>query len=356
MSTRSTGQSGIARRDFLKGAAATAAATFVSAGIAPIAFAEEANKQGDTDSNRVCEILGIEKPVVQALMNELTSPELASAVSNAGGLGILGMPEQENIDKTKKLTDKPFGVALYDYNENYAKTLKDSGINIVIFAAGGAAYDNGYTINTEPIEKFKADGFTVMYKALNATIDNMKAAQKAGADILIPIGYGSGGCGPYIDVPIVQYLTEYKDQIDAPMLAAGGIVNTDTAAAAATAGAEGAYVGTRFLASTENPADDKTKKVVVESRAEDLVLMPCSPGLVRCTRTPMSEKVLKMASEGASTEEIDEVSGVMINMWLSMREGTFEDYAVGMSSAVNNITSIMDAKEIVDMIAAGFDK
>lgn len=334
----------ISRRDLVKGSAAAAALALGGAGTA---FADE--PQG----NRVCEILGIEKPVVQALMNELTSPELAAAVSNAGGLGIIALPTADDIDATKALTDKPFGVATYFYDDDTIEMYKEHGVEIVAFC-GSLDPAAHYFPNAEGISRFKEAGFTVLVKVYNATLDRMLEYEQLGADILMVIGYGAGGCGPSIDASIMSLLAEYKPQVKAPMIAAGGIVNAETAAAAALLGAEGAYVGTRFLVCDESPCSEAAQQEILNARVEDLIEIISTTGRIRVTRTPMSEHCIEMYRSGATLEEIDEYCGVMMPLWASMRDGNIDEYAVGMDNAVNMITERKSAQQIVDEIASGF--
>lgn len=343
--------SAISRRTLVQGAAAGAVAALG----ASTAFASE-----PAAKNRVCEILGIEKPVMQAVMFDLTNPELVAAVSNAGGLGTLAMTSAEQIDAVKALTDKPFAISTYSADEETATALRDAGITTVL--VGTVQYPSSdWAIDTSGIEFWKAQGFTVAVKALNTTLEGALATQEAGADILIPVGYGAGGCGPCNRTAATALLAEYKaGGITIPMLAAGGVVDAATAAACATAGAEGAYCGTRFLATEESNCCDEAKQIICDTRSEDLVEIPTSLsgdlfGLVPCTRTPLTEKVLDMMASGATYDEITEFSGTNAQFWMSMSAGNIDEYAVGMDRAVNLVTEVVPAAQVVDEIASAFE-
>ena len=236
------------RRSFVKAASAAAVAS-VSTVAAGSAFADEAAP------NRVCEILGIEKPVIQAFMSGLTSPELCAAVSNAGGMGIIGMPSQEDLQTVKSLTDKPFCVGFYGYDADTMKMLQDEGVSIV-FVLGQGSKANDYAVDTDTIKNLKDNGFTVIYRDVNTTVPALVAAQDAGADIVVASGYGQGGHMTETRITLATMLTEARPQITVPLMASGCIVDAAPAAAAAAAGAEGAYVGTRFNASEESPCSD----------------------------------------------------------------------------------------------------
>lgn len=342
----------VSRRSLVKGAVVAAA------GVA-LAGATSARAAEPASENRVCKILGIEKPVVQAVMFDLTNAELVAAVSNAGGLGVLAMTDIAQVEEVKALTDKPFAVQTYSANEETAQALKDAGVSIIL--AGTVQYPSAdWAIDTTGIEFWKSQGFTVLVKALNTTLEGALATQEAGADILIPVGYGAGGCGPCNRTAAPALLAEYAaGGITIPMLAAGGIVNAATAAACVAADAEGAYCGTRFLATEESNCCDAAKKVICETRSEDLLEIPTSLngdffGLVPCTRTPMTEKVLEMMASGASYDEITEFSGTNAQFWMSMSAGNIDEYAVGMDRAVNLITEVVPAAQVVDDVAGAF--
>ena len=283
-------------------------------------------------------------------MSNLTSPELCAAVSNAGGLGMLGAAVLEDIQATKELTDKPFGVASYVFDDETISMLKEEGVGVV-FILGQGSSDNGYAVDTETIARLKEQGFTVLYRDVNTTVPALLAAQEAGADIVIASGYGQGGHMPETRITLSSMLAEARPQISVPLVASGCIVDRATASAVAALGAEGAYVGTRFNASVESPCCDEAKQAIVDTRAEDLVEWRGILGFVRATRTPMSEECVRMSDEGA--ERMD-LSSVYQGMWAAMRSGELDDFAVGMSDAVNSITSIKTCQEIVDDIAAGF--
>lgn len=331
----------LTRKSFV-GAAAAAA---VSASFGTAAFADE-----PAQANRVCEVLGIQKPVIQAFMAQLTSPELCAAVANAGGLGILGMPSQEDIQATKALTDQPFCAAYYGYDEDTIQMLKDEGVNIVFFL-NHASVDNDYFVDVDGIKALKDEGFTVIFRDVSPTVEAMVKAQDAGADVIIASGYGQGGHMTETRITLASMLAEAKPQITVPLVAGGCIVDRATAAAAAALGAEAAYVGTRFNASVESPCSDAAKQAILDARAEDLVEWRGIEGFVRATDSDISQQAIALSNEGASRSDISDVYQMM---WGHMRSGDLEGWPVGMNDAVNSITELMTAQEIVDMIAPAF--
>lgn len=346
-------QQTLTRSAFVKGALAAAGA----AGVGIVGSALATENTASASANRICQLFGIEKPVVQAMMCSLTSPELAAAVSNAGGLGVLALPTEDDIIATKELTDKPFAVANYNFDDASCEMLKSHGVNIAYLAQFGAAtYENGYSIDDmlDYVRILKANGLTAFVKDLNPTIDNALALQDAGADAIVIVGHGCGGCGPNLDVPITTHLANFQGKLDIPILAAGGIVNAQTASAVAALGAEGAFVGTRFLVCTESPCSPGAKEVIINSRAQDLIVMPIDPLRIRVTRTPLSERIVQEYQQGVDADTLFEEAGIAVDLWNSIRDGNFDEYAVGMSCAVDMITSELSAQEIVDDIASAW--
>lgn len=165
--------------------------------------------------NRICQILGIEKPVIQGPLSWLTDARLVAAVSNAGGLGVLGpnagltaetavsTPEEtaekmrEEIRKTKKLTEKPFGVNLIPTPENdiwtppILQVIKEEGVKAVVYTG----YGDGAII-TSLFNELKASGIAIIYRDINPTPENTRLAEKAGADIIVATGFDEGGTLP----------------------------------------------------------------------------------------------------------------------------------------------------------------
>lgn len=165
--------------------------------------------------NRICQILGIEKPVIQGPLSWLTDARLVAAVSNAGGLGVLGpnagltaetavsTPEEtaekmrEEIRKTKKLTEKPFGVNLIPTPENdiwtppILQVIKEEGVKAVVYTGYGEG-----AIITSLFNELKASGIAIIYRDINPTPENTRLAEKAGADIIVATGFDEGGTLP----------------------------------------------------------------------------------------------------------------------------------------------------------------
>lgn len=225
---------------------------------------------------RITEMLGIEAPIVQGGMMWVGRAELASAVSNAGGLGILtGLTQptpddlRREIDRCRTMTDKPFGVNLTilpsvsppPYAE-YRKAIIDSGITIVETA--------GYKPQ-EHVDDFKSHGITVLHKC--TAVRHAVSSVKMGVDVISIDGFECAGHPGEDDIPGLILIPAAADQIKIPMLASGGIGDGRGLVAALALGAEGINMGTRFCATKEAPIHDKVKQFIVDNdeRATNLI-------------------------------------------------------------------------------------
>ncbi len=338
------------RRDFVRNAAAAALACGAPAlASAKFANAEEPQLDG-TQPNRVCEILGIEKPVIQAMMLQLTSPEFAAAVSNAGGLGVIGAQTAEDIEAVRALTDKPFAAYVWEYStDELLDMLVAENVKIVVMM-GMKTKAEGNHAEVDMIRRYKDTGITVVYRALHTTPGELVEAQEAGADIVIASGWGAGGCNTETMITLRSMLKACRPQITIPLMGAGCIVDADSATAIAALGAEGAYVGTRFLASAESPAADSTKQAIVDTSATDLVSWRMGVIWLHGTRTECTEKCIEMPYSGQADSTVD-LTGTV---WSDMRDGTTEDTFVNMNDAVDSITTIKTCQEIVDEIGSAW--
>lgn len=225
---------------------------------------------------RITEMLGIEHPIVQGGMMWVGTAEMASAVSNAGGLGILtGLTQptpddlRREIDRCRSMTDKPFGVNLTilpsvnppPYAE-YRKAIIDSGIRIVETAGGKPK---------EHVEDFKSHGLTVLHKC--TSVRHALSAERMGVDVISIDGFECAGHPGEDDVPGLVLIPAAADQVKVPMLASGGFGDGRGLVAALALGAEGINMGTRFCATVEAPIHDNVKQLLVSSSERDTNLI-----------------------------------------------------------------------------------
>lgn len=217
---------------------------------------------------RVCELLSIDYPVIQGGMSLIASAELAAAVSNAGGLGIISPNAREpdwgkvggnlrsQIRKAKSLTSKPLGVNFPLHALGQDRSLLDiaieEGIRVVTIGAGSPALHTGY---------LKQHGVRVLH--LVASVKHAKGAEKSGVDAVIAEGYESGGMNSPDELTTFVLVPQVADAVSIPVIAAGGICDPRGLVAALALGAEGVQMGTVFIATTECIADQEYKDAIV---------------------------------------------------------------------------------------------
>lgn len=258
---------------------------------------------------RVTELLGIEYPIVQGGMMWVGRAELASAVSNAGGLGILTaltQPTPEDlvleIQRCRDMTDKPFGVNLTilpsvnppPYAE-YRQAIIESGIKIVETAGGKPQ---------EHIQEFKKHGVKILHKC--TSVRHALSAQKMGADIISIDGFECAGHPGEDDVSGLVLIPAAADQISIPMIASGGIGDGRGLVAALALGAEGINMGTRFCATQEAPIHDNIKQFIVnnDERSTHLIFRKFH-NTGRVARNSISDLVVEISSrDGSQFEDI----------------------------------------------------
>lgn len=251
---------------------------------------------------RVTELLGTKYPVIQGGMAWVAEYHLAAAVSNAGGLGLIGAasapPEivQQQIREAKKLTDKPFGVNVMLLNPNapeVAQIVIEEGVKVVTTGAGSPA---------KFMDAWKAAGVTVI--PVVASVAMAKMMERAGADAVVAEGMESGGhIGSQTTMTLVP---QVADAISIPVIAAGGIADGRGIAASMMLGAEGVQMGTRFIVAEESIVHKNYKERVIKARDIDSEVTGMSTGHpIRVLRNQMTREYLKMEKEGASFEELE---------------------------------------------------
>jgi enoyl-[acyl-carrier protein] reductase II len=235
-------------------------------------------------ANRVTDLLGVDIPIVQAPMGWIARSQLASAVSNAGAMGIIETSSgeldliREEIRKMRDLTDKPFGVNIaqaFVRDPSIAEFVVEQGVKFVTTSAGSP---------TKYTSQLKAAGLTVFH-----VVPNLAGALKAvdaGVDGLIVEGGEGGGFKSPRPVSTMVLLPLVVSQVDVPVIAAGGFVDGPTMAAALALGAEGVQLGTRMVSSAESPIHDNWKQAVLDAKETDTVFLNqhTSPAL-RALRT-----------------------------------------------------------------------
>lgn len=254
---------------------------------------------------RLTKLLGIEYPIIQGGMAWVAEHHLAAAVSNAGGLGIIGAasapPEvvREEIKKCKALTDKPFGVNIMLLNPNaeeVAKIVVEEGVKVVTTGAGNPG---------KFMELWKQAGVKVM--PVVASVAMAKMMQRAGADAVVAEGMESGGhIGQTTTFALVPQVV---DAVDIPVIAAGGIADGRGFAASMMLGAEGVQMGTRFVAAKESIVHENYKAMIIKAKDIDSTVTGTTTGHpVRCLRNKMTREYLELEKQGADFMELEKLT------------------------------------------------
>ncbi|AVI49824.1 nitronate monooxygenase [Pukyongia salina] len=302
--------------------------------------------------NRITTLFNIKYPIIQAGMIWNSGWRLASAVSNAGGLGLLGAgsmyPEvlREHIQKCKKATDKPFGVnvpMLYPNLEEIIEIIIEEGVSIVFTSAGNP---KTYT------SQLKEAGITVVHVV--SSVKFALKAQEAGVDAVVAEGFEAGGHNGREETTTFTLIPMVKEQISVPLIAAGGIANGRGMLAAMVLGADGVQVGSRFVASEESSSHIAFKKMVVAAKEGDTLLTLKELAPVRMLKNKFFEDVMKLYQSNPSPEELKELLG-RARAKRGMFEGDLEEGELEIGQIAGLIHDIKPAAQIVDEMVTEFE-
>lgn len=289
----------------------------------------------------VTELLGIRYPIIQGGMAWVAEHQLAAAVSNAGGLGLIGAasapPEvvREEIRKAKELTDKPFGVNVMLLNPNaeeVAKVVVEEGIKVVTTGAGNPA---------KFMPMWKEAGVKVI--PVVASVAMAKLMERGGADAIVAEGMESGGhIGSATTMTLVPQIA---DAVKIPVIAAGGIADGRGYAAAMMLGASAVQMGTRFIVAKESIVHENYKERVVKAKDIDSEVTGMSTGHpIRVLRNKMTREYLKMEKAGASFEELE-----MLTLG-ALRKAVVEGDVVQGSVMAGQIAGLVSKEETCEEI------
>ncbi|WP_190808300.1 nitronate monooxygenase family protein [Flagellimonas sp. S3867] len=303
--------------------------------------------------NRITQLFGTQYPIVQGGMIWTSGWRLASAVSNAGGLGLLGAgsmyPDvlQEHIDKCKKATDKPFGVnipMLYPNIEELMDIIVQNGIKIVFTSAGNPKTWTDF---------LKKNGVTVVHVV--SSVKFALKAQDAGVDAIVAEGFEAGGHNGRDETTTMVLIPTVKEKIQIPLIAAGGIATGRAMLAAMVLGADGVQVGSRFAASVEGSSHDLFKEQIVLAKEGDthLTLKELAP--VRLLKNKFYQDVQKAYENGASTKELKTLLG-RARAKRGMFEGDLEEGELEIGQVSGLIHDIKPAEEIVNEMMEEFNR
>lgn len=301
--------------------------------------------------NRITQLFNIKYPIIQGGMIWNSGYKLASAVSNAGGLGLIGAgsmyPEvlREHIQKCKKATDKPFGVnipMLYPNIEEIMNIVVEEGVKIVFTSAGNPKTWTSF---------LKERGITVVH-VVSSSIFALKA-QDAGVDAIVAEGFEAGGHNGRDETTTLTLIPMVKEKIQIPIIAAGGIATGRGMLATMILGADGVQVGSRFAASIESSAHNNFKETIVTIKEGDTQLTLKELAPVRLVKNKFYNDVQALYEKCPSKEELATLLG-RARAKKGMFEGDLEEGELEIGQIAGLIHEILPVEQIVQQMMADF--
>ena len=303
------------------------------------------------ESNRICTLFNIHYPIIQAGMIWCSGWELASAVSNAGGLGIIGSgsmyPEilDQQIQKCKAATDKPFAVnlpMLYPDIDKHIETIVKHKVPIVFTSAGNPKTWTAH---------LKAHGITVVHVV--SSVKFAKKAEEAGVDAVVAEGFEAGGHNGRDETTTLCLIPMVAKAIKIPLIAAGGIGTGRGMLAAMNLGADAVQIGSRFVATPESSAHADFKKVVINSKEGDTMLTLKELTPVRLVKNEFFKQLENAYEQNASVDDLNKLLG-RGRAKRGMFEGDLIEGELEIGQIAGLIDTIIPAGEVVKEIIAEF--
>lgn len=304
-------------------------------------------------SSRICELFGIKYPVIAGGMVWCSGWRLAAAVSNAGGLGLLGAgsmhPEtlEEHIVKMKSATDKPWGVNLplmYPEMENVVEMIIRHGVKIVFTSAGSPK---------KLTSRLHEAGIKVAHVVSSSLF--ARKCEEAGVDAVVAEGFEAGGHNGREELTTMVLVPQVRKATSLPLIAAGGIASGAAMAAAECLGAEGVQIGTLFAVSEESSAADEFKRFCLGLGENDTMLALKKIAPSRLAKNALFNRIKEAEDRGATAEELKAILGPK-----STKRGIFEgdvnDGEIEIGQAVAGITEIRGVAEIMNDIITEYEK
>jgi enoyl-[acyl-carrier protein] reductase II len=323
-------------------------------------------------NTRICTLLNIQYPVIQAPMVWITGAKLAAAVSNAGGMGVIGpnagprTPTSDvietgerlrrEIQKARTLTGKPFAVNIVlpipaypkvgrDFSDQTARVAIEEKVPAVVLVGDGVEVY---------IDQFKKAGITVLHRGIPINTMAAKRSEELGVDCIIAVGFEGGGHSGTDKLPTFVLVPQIVDAVKIPVVAGGGIMDGRGMAAALALGAEGIYMGTRFMATPECETHPNVKKAILE--ATDTSTATCTGifGTARALRNRLMDKCIEVEAKGGSPMDVTRVyGGTSVSGSI---EGDLQDSAIVFGADAGMIHDIKSAADIVHDVVNEADR
>ncbi|EHL06245.1 putative enoyl-[acyl-carrier-protein] reductase II [Desulfitobacterium hafniense DP7] len=300
---------------------------------------------------KLCDLIGIEYPIFQGGMAWTATGELAAAVSEAGGLGIIGAGQapadwlRQEIHKIKKVTDKPYGVnvmLMSPFVEDVMQVIVEERVPVITTGAGNPG---------KYIPMLKEVGTKII--PVVASVALARRLEKAGVDALIAEGMESGGhIGEISTLPLVPQVV---DAVSIPVIAAGGIYDGRGMVAALALGAEGVQMGTRFMCAEECTISPKVKEMILKAKDRDTVVTGRSTGHpVRCLGNKLTREFEQLEKEGTDPEVLEKMGAGKLR--LAMVEGDTQNGSVMSGQIAGAVQKIEPAAGIIQDVMQGAER
>lgn len=295
--------------------------------------------------NRISELFGIRYPIIQAGMVWCSGWKLASAVSNAGGLGLIGAgsmhPDmlREHIQKCNAATDNPFGVnipLMYPQIEEIMQIVLDERVPIVFTSAGNP---KNWT------STLKAKGIKVAHVVSSSKF--ARKAAEAGVDAIVAEGFEAGGHNGREETTTLTLIPQVREAVDLPLIAAGGIASGEAMAATLALGAEGVQVGTRFALTVESSASEAFKQHCISLNEGDTQLSLKKVSPTRMIKNNFFLQVQQLEDQGATSEELRELLGKGRSK-KGIFEGDLSEGELEIGQIASHVKQIVPAHQVVD--------
>lgn len=331
--------------------------------------------------SKLTDILGITLPLIQGPMSWLTDARFVAAVSNAGGLGILGPNAGQHeivndpietaermrseIQKVKNLTNNPFAVTLIggqgdatsDFTLKILDVVIEEKVPVVLINSIGLLSNGSYGVEPQLLKSVKENGIKMIVRSWQPSVADAKAVEAQGAAAYVVTGFDEGGTLPEQITGSYSIVPYISDAVNIPVVLAGGVSDVRTVRAAIALGAAGVYVGSRLIPTVENPAAQVTKELIVNSTAEDLKIFRVAPAFYRSLPTKLRDQLVENDQQ-LSKESVWQANGALMNgtsgMRIGMLDGDFDNGYVSVGTGISTIHSIQPVAEVIDDMMIDF--
>ena len=318
--------------------------------------------------NRICDLFSIKYPIIQAPMSWISDADLAASVSEAGGLGVIGPNAgattvttdivetaerlRKQIKKTKSLTKKPFGVNIMCFEQDFPFT--DACVKVIIeegVAVGCFCGDHPERY----IKQLKNSGMKLTLRPLPVnTIEAVQKYEQLGIDAIVAVGYEGGGHLGIDATPTFVLVPRIVEAVKIPVLAGGGIVDGRGMLAAMILGAEGVYMGTRFIATHECPAHESYKQAIINANDASTAVFTGRVAICRAFRTPLVERFIELEKSGAANaEENAKLHRHNSRPWLT---GNWDEAVFPSSASAGLIKQITSSADVIQGMIKEMDQ